>query len=256
MHDIDRTQLERAWETDPYGNGEFEEEFDGYGEIYGETFDDEFEYEDEFEYGDEYEYDDEFEYEYEVQGPLDEADEMELAAELLEITDEDELDQFLGKVFRRVAKKVRRVVPKSVRRTLGRGLRRIARRALPMAGAALGNLVAPGIGGMAGGAIASQAGRLFGLELEGLSPEDQEFEVARSFVRMASEAARQAAVAPRGAPPQAVAKRAITAAAKQHAPGLVGAKQGRARGRALGRRGQRGTWIRRGNAIILHGLNR
>lgn len=77
MHDLDRTQMERGWEMSSNGYDEFEDELDGYGELYGETFDDE------FEYADEYEYD---EFAYEVQGPLDEADEMELAAELLEIT--------------------------------------------------------------------------------------------------------------------------------------------------------------------------
>lgn len=251
MHDIDRTQMEGAWEAAGYGNGEFEEEFDGYGELYGETFDDEFEYDGEYEY-DEYEYDDE----YEVQGPLDEADEMELAAELLEITDEYELDQFLGKIFKKVTRSVGRVLPKAVRAPLGNALRGLAKKALPVAGAALGNLVVPGLGGAAGGMLASQAGKLFGLELEGLSPEDQEFEVARSFVRMAGEAAKVAATAPQGAPPQVVAKQAITAAAQQHAPGLISAQQPRPRRGRQARPGQRGTWIRRGNVIILQGMNR
>lgn len=247
MHDLDRTQMERGWEMTSNGYDEFEDELDGYGELYGETFDDE------FEYADEYEYD---EFEYEVRGPLDEADEMELAAELLEITDEDELDQFLGKLVRRVSKKVRRVIPKSVSRTLKGGLRGIAKRVLPIAGAAVGNTFAPGIGGIVGGKLASVAGRAFGLELEGLSPEDQEFEVARSFVRMAGEAARQATAAPQGAPPQAVAKQALIKAARQHAPGLVGAGTGRKVGHHQQAPGQRGTWERRGNAVILHGLRR
>ena len=36
------------------------------------------------------------------------------------------------------------------------------------------------------GKLASGATKLFGLELEGMSPEDQEFEVARRFVRLAA----------------------------------------------------------------------
>jgi hypothetical protein len=58
------------------------------------------------------------------------------------------------------------------------------------------------------------------MELEGLSEEDQEFEVARQFVKFAGEAAKQAAQAPANVPPQEAAKSAVVTAAQQHAPGL------------------------------------
>ncbi len=41
---------------------------------------------------------------------LNEVDEMELAAELLEINDEDELDQFLGKFIKRIGGPVKKFV--------------------------------------------------------------------------------------------------------------------------------------------------
>ena len=47
---------------------------------------------------------------------LNEADEMELAVDLLEITDEAELDQFIGDIF----KKVSGLIPKCVRKSLER----------------------------------------------------------------------------------------------------------------------------------------
>lgn len=67
----------------------------------------------------------------------------------------------------------------------------------------------------------SAVGRLYGLELEGLSAEDQLFELARRFVRLARQAAGHAALdTPRTAPAVA-ARRATHAAARSLAPGLV-----------------------------------
>ncbi len=66
------------------------------------------------------------------------------------------------------------------------------------------------------------------MELEGLSPQDQEFEVARRFVRFAGSATKKAVQAPPHVPPQQAAKKAAISAARKHAPGLVktAAKQG------------------------------
>ncbi|HEX8320730.1 hypothetical protein [Longimicrobium sp.] len=148
---------------------------------------------------------------------FDEVQEMELAAELLGIQSEEELEEFFGKLVKAAGSFIKSPVGKA----LGGVLKNVARTALPVAGAALGNLVAPGVGGMIGGKLASMAGRAFGLELEGMSPQDQEFEVARRMVRLGGEAARQASRMPVG-PPDRVAKDAVLAAAQQHAPGLLG----------------------------------
>jgi hypothetical protein len=94
---------------------------------------------------------------------------------------------------------------------------------------------------------------MFGLELEGMSSEDQEFEVARRFVRLAGDAAEVALNAPPNVPPQQVAQTAIAAAAQKHAPGLLnGAAQGRGQ---PGQMKPSGRWIRRGRIIILTGLH-
>jgi hypothetical protein len=238
MHDIGRTQLETSWEAQRYGNGEYagyEAEHEGYEAENG--------YETGFEYG--YGTAPESYGGSTGEGPFSEAEEMELAAELLGVSNEAELDQFLGNVFRRAVSGLGAVIRSPVGQVLGGTLKNIARQALPVAGAALGNLIVPGAGGLVGGKLASAAGRMFGLELEGLSPEDQEFEVARRYVRLAGEAARQAAMAPPQAPPQAVVQRAIAAAAQQYAPGLV----------AGGRPGRRsGVWRRMGRTIVLYGV--
>ncbi|WP_314617875.1 hypothetical protein [Streptomyces stackebrandtii] len=172
MHNMDRTQLE-------FGQGA---EGASAGEAYGA-------YAPEFADAAEY---DTGEAEWSAQeagGPLDEVQEMELAGELLEVTDEAEMDQFLGKLVRIAAPLLRGGPGKALTGIL----RGAARQFLPALGSIAGNLLVPGLGGVVGGQLASKAGSLLGLEVEGLSREDQEFEAARQFVRFAADAARNAA---------------------------------------------------------------
>lgn len=226
MHDIDRTQLEMEWEAEGF---ELEDEYDGYGEMEGEFYDEA------------------------STGVFGEADEMELAADLLEISDEAELEQFLGKLIKKAGRAVGKVIRSPVGRSLGGLLKGVAKKALPIAGSALGNLVVPGAGGAIGGQLASAAGRIFGLELEGMSPEDQEFEVARRFVRFAGQATQNATQAPPNTPPAAIAQSAIAAAAQQHAPGLL--RRGGVNGKVGSSKNgsQSGRWVRSGRKIILYG---
>jgi hypothetical protein len=127
------------------------------------------------------------------QHPSQEAEELELelAAELLEVTSEEELERFLGDVFKKVGGFVSGALKSPVFKALGGVLKPIAKAALPIAGGALGTLVGGPGGGMIGSKLATTAGNLFGLELEGMSPGDREFEVARRFVRLASGAAEE-----------------------------------------------------------------
>src|SRR6185503_1328330 len=73
----------------------------------------------------------------------------------------------------------------------------VAKQALPQLGQIAGDFVAPGAGGScgakAGGWLASKLE--LGLELEGLSAEDREFETAKALVRFGDEAAQRAAAA-------------------------------------------------------------
>jgi hypothetical protein len=185
-----------------------------------------------------------------AESPFEEVDEMELAATLLEVTDEAELEQFLGNLFRRARQAIRKGLSSPVGRALGGILKGAAKQALPMVSGALGSA----IGGPAGAALSDQltsaAGEVFGLELEGMSPEDQEFEVARQFVRFAGSAVQNAAEVPPNTPPQEAAQAAAVAAAQQHAPGLLRATGPAASSRKSGRP-HSGRWIRRGRNIIL-----
>lgn len=222
MHDIDRTQLE-------IGDQELESEFE-----YEEEFDPE-------------SYDEDY-----TESPFSEDEEMELAAELLQVSDEYELDQFLGKIISKAKRAIGRVLPPSVMRTVGGYLKGAVKRALPGVARRIGMAVGGPAGGVLAGRLAPLAGRFFGLELEGLSPEDQEYEVARRMVRFAGAAAQQAAATPGVATPQTAAKQAVALAAQKHAPGFLrGSSIASAATSSV--RGRSGKWIRRGRKIIILG---
>jgi hypothetical protein len=252
MHNIDRTNFESSY-------GEYASEYPGEyageyqsgeseaGEYTGEYGAGEFGYETEGQF--------EGEGEFSQESPFSEAEEMELAAELLSVQNEAELDMFFGKLF----KKVGSFLKSGPGKALGGALKGIAKKALPILGGAAGNFFLPGVGGAIGSKLASTAGSMLGLELEGLSYEDQEFEVAKQIVRLGGEAAGNLAQAAQTAPPVQAAQAALTAAAQKFAPGLVngagrqqaGRQQGRPGGH--GRRHHMGRWIRRGNSIVLIG---
>ena len=213
MHDLDRTQLETYGET--YETAGF-----GYA---GET------------------------------GLLSEADETELATELLAVSSEAELEQFLGNLF----KKVGSVVGKVARGPIGGILKGLAKKALPFVGGALGSFIPiPGVGTAVGSALGNAASNLFEVNLEGMSQEDQEFDLAQRFVRLASSAAANAANAGPAAATPAGAKAALVDAARVHAPGLAKALVPGGPGMAArnGTGGQGGRWIRRGRHIVLLGV--
>jgi hypothetical protein len=176
----------------------------------------------------------------------------EMATELLSVSSEREMEQFLGDVFKKVGSAVGSFVKSPIGQQLGGMLKGVAGQALPMVGSALGNLVVPGVGGVVGGKLASAAGQMFGLELEGLSNEDRDFEVAKQFVKLAADAAHTATQAAPGTPPAQVAKQAIVEAAQKFAPGLLNGHGGGAAAIAAG--APHGRWVRKGRKIVLYGV--
>jgi uncharacterized protein (DUF697 family) len=219
MHDIDRTQRELEQELEAELEGEHhtahegEHEGEGEGEAFLGSVLGEGEHEGEHEAT--------HAHVHEAESPLSEAQEMELASELLEVTSEAELEYFFGSLARRVARGVKNFARSSVGKRIGGALRSIAKRALPMAATALGGLVGGPIGGKVGSALGNFASSLFELELEGLSHEDREFEIARQLVRFGAAAMDRGARAPRNADPRLTAQRALASAARVYAPGLV-----------------------------------
>jgi hypothetical protein len=172
--------------------------------------------------------------------------EMEMAARLLEVSSEEELEDFLGNLLSSAASAARGFANSAAGRALGGVLKGAARQALPQLGQVLGNAIAPG----AGGQLGQRAGRWLGsqFEFEGLSAEDREFEAARAFVRVADEAARRVQQMGAAPDPEQAAQSALAAAARRSLPGLIPlvAASGPQRQGA-------GRWIRHGNRIVLFG---
>jgi hypothetical protein len=170
----------------------------------------------------------------------------ELASELMSVTSEAELEQFMGGIVNTVGKKLGQFVQSPVGQQLGRALKDTARQALPAIGEAIGARYGGPLGAAVGGALGSGVGTALGLELEGLSHEDRDFEIAKQFVRLAADAAQHATQAHAGASPADAARDALAAAAQHYAPGLL------APASPVGPVAS-GTWVRRGSTIIIHG---
>ena len=227
MHDIDRTQMEYGSETSGFEAEQFEFAEGEWG----------------FENG----------------GTLSEADEYELASELLGVANEEELDQFLGSLIKRVAKGAGKLIRSPIGQAIGGVLKGVAKKALPLAGGALGGMVGGPLGAKIGSGLASAAGSALGLEGESMAQEDQEFEGAKQFVRVAASALNKALAAPASADPRAVAQSAAISAVRQLAPGLLKQAGAGGRGGQSGRSGQggqggnSGRWSRQGNRIVLFG---
>ena len=173
---------------------------------------------------------------------------MELAAELLEVTNEQELDHFLGDLIKKAGNAVGTFVRSPIGRAIGGVLKSAAKTALPIAGGALGAFVGGPLGAKIGNSLGSMAGQALGLELEGLSQEDREFEATKQFVKFAGETVKNALSAPPNIDPATAAKAAAAEAARIHAPGLYGGVPGAAV------KGHSGRWIRHHGKIIVLGV--
>ena len=191
----------------------------------------------------------ETEYEEEYEGVLGHELEAELAEQFLEVQTEEELEQFLGDLVKKVAKGVGGFVKSPVGQALGGALKSVAKNVLPAAGAALGSVVAPGIGTAIGGQLGSVASGLFELELEGMDREEAEFEVAKRYVRFATDATRNVALANQDVPPRALVSAAVADAARETAPGLLTAPNGDAPSEPA----TSGRRVRRGGRVMVLG---
>jgi len=128
--------------------------------------------------------------------PMSEEEEEALAAELLGVSSEEEMDQFLGKLFLKLRPAIGGAAKFLSRNAgpLSAALKGIARKALPLVGSALGTAIPiPGVGTAFGGAVGTAASKLLESETNEMEVEEREFEIAKRFVRLASHAVRQGA---------------------------------------------------------------
>ena len=181
-----------------------------------------------------------------------EAELMELAGELLEIESEEELDQFIGNLIRRVGRGIKKFAHSSIGKKIGGFLKGVAKKALPIAGRVAGGVFGGPLGAKIGGGVASVAANA--LEMEMLEAEDMEFEGAKQFVRMCGEATKNALSAPANVNPQIAAKQAVSAAVAKHAPGLLTGTKPSGRPQKSRRPSGpvvTGQWVRKGNKILI-----
>ncbi len=228
MHDIDRTTLEYGQEMSGFEAENFESGQGEWSDEGGAMF--------------------------------SEAQEMELANELLSVSNEAELEQFLGNFLRKAVSVAGKAIKSPIGQAIGGVLKGVAKKALPLAGGALGGFFGGPLGAKIGSGLASAAGSALGLEAETMEAEEREYEGARQFVRLAADTVNRAVQARGNGDPRAIAQVAATAAARQFAPGLLGAALGQAgsagqsgRGSAAGA-GQSGRWARQGRKIVLYGI--
>jgi hypothetical protein len=167
----------------------------------------------------------------------------ELTGELLDVTNESELEDFLGGLVAETAQNAGGRIPAGTGRALVEVLRKTAGRTLPTLTTALGDEM-----GSAAGPTAETAARVYGMELEGMSAEDRDYEIARQFVRFAQAAAGRAARTPAPAPAAAAVDAAVAAAGREFAPGLLPSESTFPAGP------QTGPWVRRGNSVVLIGV--
>jgi uncharacterized protein (DUF697 family) len=229
MHDLDRTYREFEDEAEAREGDAFESE--GHGEYTGQG---------------------------EREGLFQEAEVQELASNLLSVSNERELDYFLTDLIKKAGSLLGSAVSSAVGKPLGGVLKSVAKAALPLAGSAIGNAIVPGLGGVIGGKLAQAGGSMLGLELEGLSQEDREFEAAKQFVRLGLDATQQALQSvEQGQGPTDAVRGAVVQAAERYAPGLLQVSPG-AYGHApcphCGSARTQGRWVRRGRTIVLHGV--
>jgi hypothetical protein len=148
-------------------------------------------------------------------GVLSETKELELALELLDVSSEAELEQFLGNVFKNIGKAAKGLA----KGPLGGVLKSLAKKALPFVGGALGSFIPiPGVGTALGTALGSAASAALEMEFQGIDREVAELEMAQRFVRIAADAAN-AMPSEMGEVAHAGSLRAaLTAAMRRHLP--------------------------------------
>lgn len=181
---------------------------------------------------------------------FNEADEMELAVGLLGITNHAELERFLGGVVDQAGRTVGKAVPSAGKGALAGILTAAAKKALPVVDSALAGQPGLASGTATTTQVVKAAAKYLGLELEGLSPEDQEFEAARQFIRFAADATKNVVGGPVATPAHAAAAQA----AHRYAPGLRNSLTGpTSPNDEPSTPAQSGRWVRRGSNIIVIG---
>jgi hypothetical protein len=179
----------------------------------------------------------------------------ELAAELLSLTGEDQLDEFIGRLVQQGARAAGRALRSDVGRAVAGTVRNAAvgaaRQGIPQLGQVVGGAIgsrlgSEDVGARIGRRLATTALNRAGLgdREVGVGDQEVEFEVARQVVRFAQETGRAAARIQDDGDARRVSLAAAAAAARRGsqpvqltAPQVSGGRSGR--------------WVRKGNTIVV-----
>jgi hypothetical protein len=170
--------------------------------------------------------------------PAVDSEEIALAADLLGVRSEAELERVLRRVIGNAGILGARVLRSPMGPTLIGQIKSAVLDLVPLRRSALLVVAAA----PTRSTQVARGARVFGLELEGLSPEDKEFALAQQAVRFIDAVARNAGTARASSP--AAMRDALRRAACRHAPGLLP--------RFRARRAPRGGWTREGGRLVLH----
>ena len=168
---------------------------------------------------------------------------IEQASRLLDATNQRQLDAFLRGLIAEVVRRSGGTLSAEGARAVLAVVKKAAAQTLPTLTAAFGADMKPTPG--RGKSPVATAARVYGLELEGLSAEDRDFEIARQLIRFAQATASRAANPPPALPANAAVSAAVESAAQQFAPGLLPP------GPAI----QTGPWVRRERPAFASGFD-
>lgn len=175
-----------------------------------------------------------------------------LAYELMTVSDEAEMEEFLGKLMSSAARKFKKLGRAALPRLLPilKGpAGSLLKGAMPLLGSALGSAV-PGAGTLLGGMAGQRLGQLLGGQMEDASDDEARVDLSRKLVNTVSDAVDRAVQDPRsGAEPVSAARDAFVGAIQANLP--PGVRRALAGGKGSGAGAQSGRWVRRGRKIIL-----
>jgi hypothetical protein len=147
------------------------------------------------------------------QSPFTEAEEMGLAVELLEVTSEAELEQFIGNLLEKAWRGIKPVTSGIIRPLAG-VFKTVVKTALPFTATVTDTYFGPA-GGAIAGKLASLVSQALEAETAATAVGDRDLEKCRQIVQMAGKAAHAAASAPAGTSPITVAQKVLAASAQE-----------------------------------------
>ena len=173
---------------------------------------------------------------------------IEQASGLLNVTNETELEAFLRWLIGEVARRSGRTLSADSARAVLAVVKKTAEQTLPTLTTVLGAGMEPA--SRLGESPVATAARVYGLELEGLSAEDRDFEIALQLIRFAQDATRRATNPPSALPAAAAVSAAVEGAAREFAPGLLPP------GPVIPNGPRPGPWVRRERPSFSSGFKR